>query len=666
MKKIIYGCAYYDEYMPFDRIDEDIRMMNKAGINTVRIAESTWSTEQPKEDVFDFSSVIKVMDKMEEAGIDVIIGTPTYAVPYWLAHKYPDIMADTSRGKALYGARQLMDISNPDYRRAAETIIRRLMEVTCKRKCVIGYQIDNETKYYDAANPGVQNAFVRYLRDRFHDDLDAMNHTFGLSYWSNRITDWDIFPDVRGSVNGSLKGEFDKFRRSLVDEFLAWQAAIVREYKRDDQFITHNFDFEWRGYSYGIQPMVNHFHASKALTIAGCDIYHPTQDLLSGAEIAFGGDVTRSLKQDNYFVLETEAHGFPNWLPYDGQLRLQAYSHLASGADAVCYWHWHSIHNSAETYWMGILTHDFAENSIYQAVCETGQELKKTGHLLAGLKKHNQTAVLVSNESLTALNNFPIDMDSSFTGHTFYNDIVRWIYDALYQMNIECDFITPEAEDLSRYSMIAVPALYDADEAVLNRLDTFVKEGGTLIATFKTAYADTDTKVYPYTKPHILHRTFGLSYNEFTFPRNVILKDKDGICGQAEVFMELLKPETAETILSYEHPSWGRYTAAAVNRYGKGNAYYLGTMFSQDLLKKIICKAAAGAGIKTEGGFPLIIRRGTTPEAGELSYYFNYSQDELTFKAPDEKTADLLSGREFSAGETLTLKPWSLYILQKK
>ena len=111
MKKIIYGCAYYDEYMPFDRIDEDIRMMNKAGINTVRIAESTWSTEQPKEDVFDFSSVIKVMDKMEEAGIDVIIGTPTYAVPYWLAHKYPDIMADTSRGKALYGARQLMDIS---------------------------------------------------------------------------------------------------------------------------------------------------------------------------------------------------------------------------------------------------------------------------------------------------------------------------------------------------------------------------------------------------------------------------------------------------------------------------------------------------------------------------------------------------------------------------
>ncbi len=48
------------------------------------------------------------------------------------------------------------------------------------------------------------------------------------------------------------------------------------------------------------------------------DIYHPTQDELTGAEIAFGGDSTRSLKEDNYFVLETEAQGYPGWTPYDG------------------------------------------------------------------------------------------------------------------------------------------------------------------------------------------------------------------------------------------------------------------------------------------------------------------------------------------------------------
>ena len=116
---------------------------------------------------------------------------------------------------------------------------------------------------------------------------------------------------MRGTVNGSLGAEFEKFQRTLVDDFLAWQADIVREYKREDQFITHNFDFEWRGHSFGVQPEVNHYHAARALTIAGVDIYHPSQDELTGAEIAFGGDMTRSLKQDNYLMIETQAQGWP-------------------------------------------------------------------------------------------------------------------------------------------------------------------------------------------------------------------------------------------------------------------------------------------------------------------------------------------------------------------
>ena len=60
-----------------------------------------------------------------------------------------------------------------------------------------------------------------------------MNHEFGLDYWSNRINAWEDFPDVRGTINGSLGAEFEKYQRSLVEEFLGWQAAIVSEYKRE-------------------------------------------------------------------------------------------------------------------------------------------------------------------------------------------------------------------------------------------------------------------------------------------------------------------------------------------------------------------------------------------------------------------------------------------------
>ena len=394
MKELLFGAAYYDEYMPYDRLQQDVAMMKKAGINTVRIAESTWSTCEPQEGTFDFSHVERVMDTMEEAGINVIIGTPTYAIPTWMVKSHPDVMAETVKGRGIYGARQIMDISHPVYRFYAERVIRKLMECTAHRKCVIGFQVDNETKYYGTAGKNVQEKFVKYLRRKFNNDLDAMNHEFGLDYWSNRINAWEDFPDVRGTINGSLGAEFEKFQRMLVDEFLSWQADIVNEYRRENQFITHNFDFEWRGYSYGVQPDVNHYHAAKALTIAGTDIYHPTQDDLTGAEIAFGGDMTRSLKRDNYLVLETEAQGYPGWTPYKGQLRLQGYSHLASGSNSVMYWHWHSIHNSFETYWKGLLSHDMQENAPYREACIMGKEFLEIGSHLVNLMKKNDVAIL--------------------------------------------------------------------------------------------------------------------------------------------------------------------------------------------------------------------------------------------------------------------------------
>lgn len=486
MENLLFGAAYYDEYMPYDRLEQDVAMMKKAGINTVRIAESTWSTCEPQEGVFDFSHVIRVMDVMEREGINVIIGTPTYAVPTWMVKAHPEVLATTKKGQGVYGARQIMDITNPVYLFYAERVIRELMKISAHRKCVIGFQIDNETKYYGTAGKNVQLQFVKYLREKFKDDLDAMNAAFGLDYWSNRINAWEDFPDVRGTINGSLGAEFEKFQRTLVDQFLSWQSAIVSEYKRDDQFITHNFDFEWRGYSYGIQPDVNHFKASNAVTIAGCDIYHPNQDELTGTEIAFGGDITRGLKKDNYLVIETEAQGFPCWTPYKGQLRLCAYSHLASGANSVMYWHWHSIHNSYETYWKGLLSHDFAENETYKEACIIGNEWKKIGSHLVNLKKKNEVAILVSNEALTALNWFGIQATSGENGTVFYNDVFRWIYNALYRMNIECDIIWPESENLDEYKALIVPALYAAPDETLESLKEYVKNGGCLLATFKS------------------------------------------------------------------------------------------------------------------------------------------------------------------------------------
>ena len=674
MKKLLYGAAYYDEYMPYDRLQQDVAMMKKAGINTVRIAESTWSTCEPQEGVFDFSHVERVMDAMEEAGINVIIGTPTYAIPTWMVKSHPDVMAETVKGRGIYGARQIMDITHPVYRFYAERVIRKLMECTAHRKCVIGFQVDNETKYYGTAGKNVQEKFVKYLRKKFNNDLDAMNHEFGLDYWSNRINAWEDFPDVRGTINGSLGAEFEKFQRTLVDEFLSWQADIVNEYRREDQFITHNFDFEWRGYSYGVQPDVNHYHAAKALTIAGTDIYHPTQDDLTGAEIAFGGDMTRSLKRDNYLVLETEAQGYPGWTPYKGQLRLQAYSHLANGANSVMYWHWHSIHNSFETYWRGLLSHDMQENAPYREACIIGNEFSRLGSHLVNLKKKNEVAILVSNEALTALKWFGIEATAAGDHGIGYNDVVRWLYDTLFKMNVECDFVWPESDNLDQYKAIFVPALYAAPDELLEKLKQYTANGGTLVATFKTAFANENVKVSHEMQPHILSNCFGISYQQFTFPKNTGLsgsiingtaKDSDEKA-EAKVFMELLMPQEAEVLASYDHYNWKEYAAITKNHYGKGTAIYIGCMTDDNTLKAVLTEALNSAEVEIpEYSWPVIVRKGINDLNKCVRYILNYSAEEQNVIYHGANGTELFSEESVQDGDTVTVLPWNLKIVEE-
>ena len=674
MKKLLYGAAYYDEYMPYDRLQQDVAMMKKAGINTVRIAESTWSTCEPQEGVFDFSHVERVMDAMEEAGINVIIGTPTYAIPTWMVKSHPDVMAETVKGRGIYGARQIMDITHPVYRFYAERVIRKLMECTAHRKCVIGFQVDNETKYYGTAGKNVQEKFVKYLRKKFNNDLDAMNHEFGLDYWSNRINAWEDFPDVRGTINGSLGAEFEKFQRTLVDEFLSWQADIVNEYRREDQFITHNFDFEWRGYSYGVQPDVNHYHAAKTLTIAGTDIYHPTQDDLTGAEIAFGGDMTRSLKRDNYLVLETEAQGYPGWTPYKGQLRLQAYSHLANGANSVMYWHWHSIHNSFETYWRGLLSHDMQENAPYREACIIGNEFSRLGSHLVNLKKKNEVAILVSNEALTALKWFGIEATAAGDHGIGYNDVVRWLYDTLFKMNVECDFVWPESDNLDQYKAIFVPALYAAPDELLEKLKQYTANGGTLVATFKTAFANENVKVSHEMQPHILSNCFGISYQQFTFPKNTGLsgsiingtaKDSDEKA-EAKVFMELLMPQEAEVLASYDHYNWKEYAAITKNHYGKGTAIYIGCMTDDNTLKAVLTEALNSAEVEIpEYSWPVIVRKGINDLNKCVRYILNYSAEEQNVIYHGANGTELFSEESVQDGDTVTVLPWNLKIVEE-
>jgi beta-galactosidase len=659
-----YGAAYYYEYMPQDRLEKDVLLMKAAGINTIRIAESTWGVWEPRDGVFDFSKLDKVLDAMEGAGIRVIIGTPTYAIPTWLAKEHPEVLVVTSGGRRTYGSRQNMDIVSPVLRHYAERIIRQLVMHVRNRPCVIGYQADNETKSYGNMGPTMQGMFVQSLRRRFGNPA-AMNRAYGLNYWSNSINDWSAFPSMVGNVNASLGCAYSAFQRQMVTEYLAWQAGIIRALKRPDQFITQNFDLEWRGSSYGIQPEVDHFAAAKAFDIAGMDIYHATEDRLTGSEIAFGGDMARCMKQSNYLVMETQAQSLAGRqeLPYPGQLRLQAYSHLASGADMVEYWPWMSLPNAVETYWKGVLSHDGEPNPVYEEVKRVGQEWNRIGDRLIHLKVRNKVAIFFSNASLTALEWFP------FSDSLGYNDVLRREYDALYSMNVGCDLVNETSTNLSDYSMLVVPPLYCVSDSVLEVLNDYVRRGGHIVYSCKTGFANEDVQVRSSVMPGPLRAAVGASYQLFTNIGHLGLAGDPldvGSGNEVHDWAEMLVPEGATAVGRYDDPYWGSYAAITHHGYGNGSVWYLGTIPSASVLRQLMESAVGEAGIRPELGFPVIVRSGVNKYGRAVHYFLNYSASAKAFVYRHPGAVELLTGKNVGEGDSVLLPAWGAMIMEEK
>jgi beta-galactosidase len=670
---ILYGVSYYHEYMPYERLDRDVEMMSKAGITVVRLGESTWSSWEPRDGQFEFAWMERILDRLHEVGIQVILGTPTYSIPPWLHKKHPDIIV-TRFGSApplsdlympsypgsvaggAYGPRQNIDLTNPAYRRHAERIIRAIMGRLKNHPAIIGYQVDNETGPNGLPLPHVQAQFVERLR-RTYETPERLNRLWGLAYWGQLVETWDEFPSRDGILNPGYKLEWERFQQEIVTEFLAWQASIVREYARPGQFVTHNFVG-------GIRTNLDQWAITRAMDIAAVNPYHPWQDRFDGRDIWFSGDVCRSLKLAPYLVTETNAQTIgwdsrAQYPPYDGQLRLAAWAHVAAGANMVAYWHWHSLHYGQETYWKGVLSHDLEPNRAYAEVSRVGEELKRHGRLLAGLRKDNAVAILFSNDSYHALRFMP------FSDQADYLTVLRRLWDALYDLNVEPDFVTPES-DWKAYKVLLVPPLYSASDTMLAKIAAFVRGGGRVLMHFKSGFADEHSTVRWQIAPGPLREVAGFRYQEFqNLARPVPLTGAPPLGGtQASVWAEYIVPESARTLASYDHPHLSRFAAVTHNRAGTGALTYCGTLLSPEALRALTADTLRDAGIAVQDGEPGIRQRHALTRAGKrVHFYFNFSGETRRVAYAYAGGSEILAGRKLTSGAALTFAPWDVAVV---
>jgi beta-galactosidase len=674
---ILYGAAYYHEYMPYERLDEDIRLMKEAGINYVRMGESTWQLWEPREGEFEYAWMDRVVDKMHKAGIKIIMGTPTYSIPAWLYRKHPEICALQENGQRLkYGIRQNTDFSNPTYLFYCERIIVNIIDHYKNHQGVIGYQIDNETHTKWPTDKHDHLSYIDYLKKKFKS-VDTINKIWGFNYWGQAINDWDELHPPDGFNHPGYRLEWMRYQQKVVKDFLTWQSELVRKHKGAGQFIMHDFagalrsDLDQRG-------------ISKATDYDGVNIYHYDQDRSDGLRITMQGDFTRSLKRSNYLVPETNAQGISwdsRWQfpPYDGQLRLNYYSHIGSGANLVSYWHWSTLHSGIEQYWRGVLTHDLQPGRIYNEVKIIGNERIKIGKKIVNLQKKNRVAILFSDDSDNGINlqKFDNNLKAPVTGpwdpDGAYQKVLNKFYKALYDLNIESDFVFDDGKNFEKYDILIVPPLYIASDELLKKLVAYVKNGGHLVLTLKSGFCDENSKVRHIVMPGLLSEITGFTYQEFSnLKGNIPLKGDPFNAlenNYVEQWAEFIVPKTAKPLAFYDHPFFAKYPAITRNDAGKGSVTYFGTIPSEAIIQKIIRSIADERKITgPDQQLPekIKVKHGTGNNGKKLHFYYNFSDKEQSFVYAYESGTNVLSDDTVNKNGSLKLSPWGVAIVEEK
>lgn len=690
MDGIRFGAAYYTEYQRHPDIEADFDLMGKAGFSVIRVGESVWSTWEPEQGRFDLDWLQPVLDAAHERDIGVILGTPTYAVPMWLARLYPEIAAETASGDRVgWGARQEVNFAHAAYRFYAERVIRKVIDRYKDHPAVIGYQVDNEPGPRLLYNNDVFERFVDWLRRRY-GTVEALNEEWGLAYWSHRLSRWSELWHPDGNFQPQYDLAWRRFQAEQVTEFIAWQAGIVRELTAGRGFVTTCISYE--------QPGIEDVELSKVLDVASGNAYYEMQDSLAHPcslprsagpmgwvvrgpwAVAQLADLMYSSKQAPFLVTETNAGsiGFSsmNESPFDGQWRQIAWLLVARGARLIEYWHWHTLPYGTETYWGGVLPHSGIPGRAYREISRIGQELREAGAAFTTAAPDYDVAVVYDSDSKFALSTQgPLRGDSLIDPDSYRHIVAafsRGIFDAKRQQRlVRPQHLLPSrggelspAEAAARYPVLVAAALYTAADEDLDFLVAYARAGGHLVVGPRTAYGDLEARARTERAPARIAASAGVWYDEIASLAAPVALDGT-LGGAATGFAEGLVAEDAEVLAAYLHPHLGRWAAVTTKPAGAGRITTVGTVPDQDLaadLARWLTPSPIGGWTTDES----VTVATSTDEAGNrLHVLHNWGWEQASASSCLEVT-DLLTGQSRAPGEPLALGAWDVRVLRSE
>ncbi|RNM13636.1 beta-galactosidase [Nocardioides pocheonensis] len=616
---LAYGADYNPEQWPRETWKDDVRLMQQAGVNIVSLGIFSWATLQPSEDTWDFAWLDDVMDLLHDHGIAVDLATATASPPPWLTTKHPEILPVDHAGSTVWpGARQHWRPTSPVFRRYALALAESVARRYADHPALAAWHVSNELGCHNVHDysDDAAAAFRVWLQERY-STLDALNHAWGTAFWSQRYGDWaEILPPrlAAANPNPTQQLDFKRFSSDALKDYLRAECAVLHRVTPDVP-VTTNFmvmdgdkglDFaDWAG----------------EVDFVSNDHYVVVDDRALD-ELSYSANLTSGMAGGERWFLMEHSTSAVNWRATnpakpDGALVRDSLTHVAHGADAVCFFQWRQSAAGAEKYHSAMVPHAGEDTEVFRTVTRLGQHLRRLAPVSGTRRKPARVAVLFDLDSWWAA-----EQDSHPNASLDYRrEGLDW-YAACLDLGVRVD-VLPTSRSFEEYDVVVAPVLHLVPAALRDRLVGFVERGGHLVTTYFSGIVDEHDHVWLDGYPGALRDVLGIRIEELAplLDGEQVTLD-DGRVGTLWTDRIEVTSEDTEVLAAYASgPQAGR---PAITRRvpERGSATYVSTRLGAGGIAPVLATVLEHAGVESELPSALRGRVELTVRADETSEYW--------------------------------------------
>jgi beta-galactosidase len=595
-KNLKLGVCYYPEHWTKELWRDDLKRMLDNGIEVVRVSEFAWNTVETEEGKYNFSFWDEFLDLAEEMGMDVIMGTPTATPPAWLTHKYPEVLnCDINGNMYHHGLRRHYNYNSPVYQKFAAGIVEAFASHYAGRKCVIGWQIDNELNcetdvFYSESD---SEAFRTFLKDKY-GSLDELNSAWGTIFWNQTFTAWEEVTVPRQTLNNTVNPhwhlDYIRFISDSANRWAGMQADIIRKYAKEDDFVTTNGIFGHLDYQRMVKESIDFITYDSYPNFAYCLSMYDEKDDLKDRKWSMNLAETRAISP--IFGIMEQQSGANGWTsrmeaptPRPGQLTLWTMQSIANGADFVSYFRWRTATMGTEIYWHGILDYSGRDNRRLAEVREVHEKINSLSPIAGSFYKA-KVGILEDYDNIW-------DSEYDVWHGRVEKQSRKALFGALQKTHTPFDYVyidgLDDASSLSKYEVLFYPHATITDEKTLSILKDYVSSGGKLVIGCRSGYKDRTGKCVMDKLPGLFAELTATDIPEYSLiapdAGKVYVKwGEDEF--EAAVFTDLLCPiNDGKLLAEYVSDYYAGSGALICNDYGKGKAYYYGSAFTEEAVR---------------------------------------------------------------------------------